>query len=75
MEIVAGLKDVAPAGSILQLPNSRQKQQSYSPPYPVHFIHQHPAWYFTNVSIYKYVQMYTQYQWKGGKLQFPKMGI
>ena len=26
------------------------------------------------MGIYKYVQMYTLDQWKGGKLQFPKNG-
>jgi hypothetical protein len=27
-----------------------------------------------NKGIYKYVQLYTQDQWKGGKSQFPKNG-
>jgi hypothetical protein len=44
MEIEAGLYNVAPAGSVLRLPKSRQERTCYSPPYPsahlfIHTLH------------------------------------
>jgi hypothetical protein len=73
MKNEAGLYDVAPAGSVSQLLNSRQEQTSYSPTYPnallfIHTLHVFTmyrtaiGWLVRTKVIYKYVQMYTQDQ-------------
>ncbi len=60
-----------------QLPNYRHSNTLTAHLTPVHFIQPHPAWHlqyagqqwagwWENKGIYKYVQSYTQDQWKGG---------
>jgi len=49
MKFEASLFGVAKAGSILALTYDSQKQHSYSPPYPVHFIHFYPCMVYYNV--------------------------